>query len=154
VFLYPNQTVSEQFREDLAEYVTAGGKVLILDSPENSVSTANSLLYPFGLAVNRSKQLRGSFKAQPDWPTITINSSCQIDGGKPIMWIDSTPIAASIRHGRGTVTVIGFGSRFTDANMGVTGDVVPDENLRKVFELQFRLLKTVVDQPNAPVERL
>jgi hypothetical protein len=147
VFLSPNQTVSEQFRDALVEYVTAGGKVLILDSPENSGSTANSLLYPFGLTVNRSRQLNGSLKAQPDWPTITINSSCQIDGGKPIMWIDSTPIAASIQHGKGSVTVIGFGSRFTDANMGVTGDVIPDESLRRVFELQFRFLKSIVELP-------
>ncbi len=158
VFLHPNQTVSDRFREYLVQYVTSGGKVLILDSPENYGSTANSLLYPFGLTVNRSRQLHGLLKAQPDttlqsseapslrstsWPVITIGSSCQIDGGKPIMWIDSSPIAASIQHGKGTVTVIGFGSQFTDANMGVTGDVVPNENLRRVFELQFQLLKAV-----------
>jgi hypothetical protein len=63
------------------------------------------------------------------------------------MWIDSTPIAASIQHGKGSVTVIGFGSRFTDANMGVTGDVIPDESLRRVFELQFRFLKSIVELP-------
>ena len=54
------------------------------------------------------------------------------------------PIAATVRHGKGTVTVIGFGSRFADAYMGVTGDVVPDDELRKVFDVQFLMLKTII----------
>lgn len=147
VFLHPNQNVGDQFRERLVRYVASGGKVLILDSPENSGSTANSLLYPFGLTVKRDTRHRGLLSTQSDWPAITIDSSCKIDGGKPIMWIDSTPIAASIQHGKGTVTVIGFGSRFADAYMGVTGDVVPDDELRKVFDLQFLMLKAIVSGP-------
>ena len=37
--------------------------------------------------------------------------------------------------GKGSVTVIGFASRFTDGNMGVTGDTIPDAALRKVYDL-------------------
>ena len=60
------------------------------------------------------------------------------------MWIANTPIAARARHGKGTVTVIGFGSRFADAYMGVTGDVVPNEQLRSVYELQFRIIQDII----------
>ncbi|HUU18329.1 MAG TPA: hypothetical protein VMW72_14360 [Sedimentisphaerales bacterium] len=60
------------------------------------------------------------------------------------MSVVNTPVAARVRHGKGTVTVIGFGSRFADAYMGVTGDVVPDDQLRKVFDLQFMILKDIV----------
>jgi hypothetical protein len=31
--------------------------------------------------------------------------------------------------------------------MGVTGDVVPDDQLRKVFDLQFMILKDIVSGP-------
>ena len=62
------------------------------------------------------------------------------------MWVSNIPIAAKVRHGKGTVTVIGFGSRFVDAYMGVTGDVVPDDRLRKVYDVQFRILEDIVSE--------
>ena len=52
VFMQPNQTVENEFREALVNYVTNGGKIFILDSPENLDSTANSLLYPFDTKVS------------------------------------------------------------------------------------------------------
>jgi hypothetical protein len=147
VFTHPNQTVTGEFRDELADYVAAGGKVLVLDSPANTESTANSLLYPYGLTVTPSTNLRGPLKAPENWPVIRIDSTCQVEGGEPIMWVANTPIAATVRHGKGTVTVIGFGSRFADAYMGVTGDVVPSPELRKVFDLQFAMLRAIVSAP-------
>ena len=148
VFLHPNQTVTSKFREELVKYVESGGKVLILDSPANAESTADSLLYPFGLTVNRSTNRSGTLKAPENWPTIRIDSACEVEGGEPIMWAANVPVAARVRHGKGTVTVIGFGSRFADAYMGVTGDVVPDDELRKVFDLQFLILKAIIGDPS------
>jgi hypothetical protein len=63
------------------------------------------------------------------------------------MWAANMPIAAMARHGKGTITVIGFGSRFADAHMGVTGDVIPSEELMKVFDLQFTMLKSIISGP-------
>jgi len=147
VFLHPNQTVTRQFREKLVNYVASGGKVLILDSPANVESTANSLLYPFGLAVKRSKQLSGPLKARESWPMVKIDSAFEITGGEPQMWIKDVPVAAKVGHGKGSVIVIGFGSRFVDASMGVTGNVIPNDQLRKVFDLQFLMLKDIVSGP-------
>ena len=152
VFTHPNLTVTDKFRDELVNYVTSGGKVLILDSPANVESSANSLLYPFGLTVKQGTNFNGLLKAPEDWPVIRIDSTCQIEGGRPILWAvrsgtpygENVPIAATVRHGKGTVTVIGFGSRFADAYMGVTGDVVPDDELRKVFDVQFLMLKTII----------
>ncbi len=147
VFTHPNRPVTSEFREELVNYVAAGGKVLILDSPQNTESTANSLLYPFGLNVNRSTRINGQLKAPEGWPIIKIDSAFQIEGGEPIMSVVNATVAARVRHGKGTMTVIGFGSRFADAYMGVTGDVVPDDQLRKVFDLQFMILKDIVSRP-------
>ena len=36
---------------------------------------------------------------------------------------------------------------WADAYMGVTGDVVPNDELRKVFDLQFAILKAIVSEP-------
>ena len=78
------------------------------------------------------------------WPAVAVDSACTIKGGTPLIQIGSTPIAVTINHGQGTVTVIGFASRFTDRQMGVTGDVIPDAQLREVYELQFSLLKSIL----------
>jgi hypothetical protein len=145
VFTFPNLTVKDQFRRELVGYVSSGGKVLILDSPENAQSTANSLLYSFGLTVNHNSRPSGQLKAPESWPVIKIDSSCQIEGGNPFLWIENTPIATRVQYGEGTVTVIGFGSRFADAYMGVTGDVIPNEQLRAVYNLQFRIIKDIID---------
>jgi len=147
VFTHPNLTVTNEFREELVNYVALGGKVLILDSPTNVESTANSLLYPFGLTVKPGPNLSGPLKAPENWPVIRIDSTCDINGGETLASVTNIPVAARVRHGKGTVTVIGFGSRFADAYMGVTGDVVPDDGLRKVFDLQFAILKAIVSGP-------
>ncbi len=146
VFTHPNLTVTREFRKELVNYVASGGKVLILDSPANLESTANSLLYPFGLTVKPGTEHSGPLNAPENWPAITIDSTCEIGGGEPIMSVVNVPVAARVRHGKGTVTVIGFGSRFTDTYMGVTGDVVPDDELRKVFDLQFAIFKDIVSE--------
>lgn len=147
VFPHPNLTVTREFREKLVNYVASGGKVLILDSPANVESTANSLLYPFGLTVKPGTEHSGPLNAPENWPVIKIDSTCEIEGGEPILSVVNVPVAARVRHGKGTVTVIGFGSRFADTYMGVTGDVVPDDELRKVFDLQFAIFKAIVSEP-------
>ncbi len=144
VFTLPDLTVENKFREGLVNYVANGGNILVLDSPANTRSTVNSLLYPFGISVNRSAQRSGQLKAPQNWPVIKIDSAYQIEGGEPFLWADSFPVAARKSFGKGTVTVIGFGSRFADAYMGVTGDVIPSDELRKVFDLQFAILRDIV----------
>jgi len=54
------------------------------------------------------------------------------------------PVASTTRLGEGAVTVIGFGSRFADLKMGVIGDVIPDATLRNVYELEFRLIQSLI----------
>lgn len=49
------------------------------------------------------------------------------------------------------VAVVGIGSRFTDARMGVTGDVMPDERLRSVYDVVYSLLRWLVEgTPHTP----
>lgn len=144
VFLYPSQSVTPRFREQLEAYVAGGGKVLVLDSLRNTASTANSLLYPFGLKVERSRPAEGeiafTFGALP----VPVEGACAVSGGEAIARIDEAPVAATVRHGQGSVTVLTFGSRFSDFNMGVTGDAIPDAELRKIYDVEFALLRAIV----------
>ena len=150
-FLYPNKDVRSDFRVALDQYVASGGKVLLLDSPANSKSTANNLLYPFGLTVEHTTPLRGTLSMPEGWPSTTVDSACEIKGGTPLIHIGNTPVAATASYGRGKVMVLGFGSRFSDVQMGVTGDVIPDQPLRDVYTLQFRLLESIGLPSQTPI---
>jgi len=144
VFTYPARAVSDEFRAAVVHYVASGGKVLVLDSPENTGSTANSLLYPFGLSLDSSRTLNGSLPAAGNQPAVPVEAAYRVVGGTPIISLDGTPVAATVHRGQGSVTAVGFASRWADARMGVTGDVVPDAELRRVYDLEFTLLKDIV----------
>jgi hypothetical protein len=141
VFLYPNGPVSRDFRTSLSRYVASGGRVLILDSPANRDSTANALLHPFGLRVEPARPLGGTLAVPGGWPSTTVDQACEIQGGHGLLRLGDTSVAATVDYGRGRVMAVGCGARFSDPRMGVTGDVVPNEELRAVFDLEFRLLE-------------
>ncbi len=160
IVLHPDREVSPAFRDALESYVRRGGKLLVLDSPQNQKSTANSLLYPFNMAMDHATNYTGNLAASGGLPAVPIPSACSVIGGDPLASFDGVPpglasppvIAATRRFwfSRGTVTVVGFATRFTDFNMGVTGDSIPDADLRKVYDLQYQLLRGIIDDKPLP----
>jgi len=164
VLIYPDKPVPYRFRDQLVEYVANGGKVLVLDSPENTHSTANEVLQPFGLSVERGPPLSGYMSLAKGRPWIPIMSAATVSGGEPFAWLvvqpqpvpgqaqaqagqpqqELRPVAARLPYGKGWVSVLGFGSRFSDAQMGGSGDTVPDEQLREVFELEFTIVRSLM----------
>ncbi|MFW6108266.1 MAG: hypothetical protein ACOC8D_00485 [bacterium] len=145
VFFYPNLDVEDDFREALVAYVEGGGHALVLDGPGNERSKANSLLWPFGLSLDHGRRGKGALAVPEGWPSVPVESAAAVEGGTALARVGGVPVAATARHGEGTVTAVGFGSRFADSNMGVTGDVEPGPDLRKVFDLQFTLLRAIVE---------
>jgi len=141
VLPYPNQPIDPAFASRLGEYVKSGGRVVVLDSPENTSSTANELLQLFGLSVDRSTNLSGDVPAAGRRPGIRVDAACAVRGGEEIATLEGQTVGATRQHGKGTVTVVGFGGRFCDANMGVTGDIIPDAALRAVYEYAYTLLR-------------
>jgi hypothetical protein len=144
VFFYPTRPPSDDFRAALLHYVEGGGKVLVLDSPRNEKSSAAALLQPFQLSQSPLGITNATLGGPPGWPAVPIEVANQITGGQALFHVNGKPVGAVARHGKGAVVALGFGSRFSDPHMGVTGDVEPDADLRKVFDLQFALLRAIV----------
>ncbi len=172
VFLDPHLPLPAGFRDRLVNYVRSGGKVLVVVSPweasdpfaaagdlapaapaavskRDSQSTANALLEPFGLALDYSTPLSGKLDSGGKWPAVPIANSAVVTGGEPLAWIDDQPVAALCTLGAGAVTVVGFGNRFSDPNMGAIGDVIPDEALKAVYAVQFSMLGAMIE--NKPI---
>lgn len=146
VFLFPDKAVDAVFVKELRSYVENGGRVLVIDSAQNTNSTAAAILEPFGLAQLRHPEPSGVVDPPHGFPAIRVEFANETRGGTPIVSLNNRPVATIIRAGRGSVALIGFGSRFTDLHMGVTGDVVPDTELRKVYDFQFALIRGLVER--------
>ena len=161
----------EEVRDALVEYVAAGGKVLVIDSPENWKAIAEKeqrkrkqqkdgeeeeqqkatrppvldLLEPFGLSLRETLPGGGTLENSHGWSAVPAGAALEVTGGEPFATIGGKPVGATVRHGKGLVAVVGVGSRFTDARMGVTGDVVPDERLKSVYDVVYSLLRWLVE---------
>ena len=153
----PTRSVSDDYRRELVDYVADGGNLLVVDSPDSVGSTANSLLWPFGITSDHSTPPSGKLGLLQIWPDIELAASCHITGGEPLMWVDDVPVAARVSHGKGTVMAIGFGSLLNDNNMGRQGteravwmlEPEPDTLLR--YNLLFALVRGLVTgQPVVP----
>lgn len=145
VIICPTRSVTPDYQRLLLEFVAAGGKLLVLDSPDVQGSTANSLLWPFGLATTSvgAEQNAGklTWKDELSIPATDLQACCRIDGGQPIARIGETPVAAQVRYGRGLVTAVGFGSLFNDTAMGTHWLPPPAEEVLQRYEVLYGLLR-------------
>lgn len=146
VIVSPTRSVSKDYRDRLVQFVETGGHVLVFDAIDLEGSTANSLLWPFGLASSHATQPieQGEVRLAGSDLKTPLDVSCQITGGEPIAWLGDMPIAARVRHGDGTVTAVGCGALFNDMNMGTSWLVPPDDDMRNRYEVLYALLRAAL----------
>ena len=141
VAICPSRSVPEEFRQALEKYVADGGRLLVIDSPKNYGSTANSLLWPFGLTIHHDQEWMGKLSTVLPLPTVDIEQACEISGGQPLAKLDKLPVAALVRHGKGSVMAVGFGSLWNDTRMGETWMAEPDATVKARYDVLFGLLR-------------
>jgi hypothetical protein len=170
----PSRSVSATYRQRLEQYVYDGGKLLVIDSPENANSTADNLLNPFGLSIphDSSNSIRGHLTtALKKLPKPDVASACEVTGGTAVGRVGATTVAAVAKYGRGSVMAIGFGSMWNDRGMGETwktggsGDdmprhagqaespgwmLEPDATVRARYDVLFGLFGTFFDGDDWP----
>jgi hypothetical protein len=145
VIIGPTRSVSREYREELVEYVNGGGRVLVMDWPGSDGTTANSLLWPFGLVSDHSAGKEGLLAIKDGWPGMELTGCCAILGGEPFLWVDDTPVGARVAYGKGSVMAIGIGSVFDDTVMGDSWMTEPDADLLTIFDLLFAIVRGAVE---------
>ena len=150
VIICPQQPVSEAYRRSLVEFVRNGGKLLVLDTPASTGSTANDLLAPFGLKILHTQAWKGILSLSDSWPSLAVEEGWEVSGGKTVARFGQRPVGAVADFGQGRVMALGFARMFNDTNLGghwmldVKGDV------RKRYEVLYALLRLLVEyQPIA-----
>ncbi|MGD0517469.1 MAG: hypothetical protein ABSA26_08045, partial [Thermoguttaceae bacterium] len=161
VVICPDRPVEASFREQLEHYVAKGGRLLVFDSPENANSTANSLLWPFGLSIQHKQPCTGILDMVDNWPGINISLANEIVGGRAVGKVGERTVAAVAQHGKGTVMAVGFASLFIDKNMADTSwmenkideqslwMLEPDAAMRLRYDVLYALVRLLVE--NKPV---
>ncbi|MCS7238978.1 MAG: hypothetical protein NZ899_12030 [Thermoguttaceae bacterium] len=147
----PTKSPPPEFLEGLVDYVSKGGRLLVLDSPTSQGTTANSLLWPFGLEVLHATARGGKIRFADGGPLVEIDTACEVKGGHPLAWIDDLPVAARTKFGAGTVIAVGFATLWNDNNMGGHWMIAEEPTLfrrqdlepklRERFDLLFALLR-------------
>lgn len=148
VIINPKKEFTSRDISQIKNYLAAGGKILLLDSPFNTTSTSNSFLSTFGVKINETKKIKSSSLYAPlfnkDYLVDVFSSP--IEGGKSI-FLSSTNdvIGTAIKEGKGVLVVLSFADRFTDAKMGGVESVIPDEELMQVYQLEFDIFEGLVE---------
>ncbi|MGO8688675.1 MAG: hypothetical protein ACLQLG_03500 [Thermoguttaceae bacterium] len=145
VVICPTRRVDAVFRERLVRYVADGGKLLLLDSPENSASTADDLLRPFGLSILRNQAWQGTLTLKGQWPALHVDQAWEVAGGRPVATLGTRPIAAVAPKGKGLVMAVGFGALWNDAGMGFEWTEKPDTEMLSRYQAMFALMQLLVE---------
>lgn len=144
VIICPTRSVSDQFRRDVEAYVRRGGRLLLIDSPDSPGTTANSLLWPFGLSVKVAEETRGALRASGGGPDIPVEASFEVSGGQAFLWVNDTPVAARTRYGKGSVMAVGFGAVLNDTAMGGHWMLEPNADQLARYRLLYALLRSLM----------
>ena len=145
----PTDLPSPEYRERLIEWVQAGGRLIVLDTPDVDDSTANSLLMLFGLTSvhNAPTQKDEPLRLVAGEASTPLQASCEIVGGEPLAKWGKVVTAARVAFGQGSVTAVGFGSLFNDASMGYHWLQDPDETHLQRYEILYACLRAGLQSP-------
>ena len=145
VVFYPKKPAPGGFIIQLEKYVSEGGVLIVLDDPENTQSTANTLLAPFGLRIKQDQSWQGVLTIAEGWPSIDAPNGYEVTGGSVVARFLNRPVAAMVSYGKGRVLVIGFGSLFNDKNMDKTWLAEPDSIVMKRYNAFYALIRLAVE---------
>jgi hypothetical protein len=139
----------------VADYVSQGGRLLVLAEPRadpEAARPAEQILAPFGLGVEARQAATGAVHNAGGEAVGSLTVGGVTRGGEPLLSLGGrAPVVAATRHGEGLVVVTAFARPFSDRSMGSTA-VVPNAEQRFLFEVEFWLLRGLVDGTFPPLQ--
>ncbi|MCK5187999.1 MAG: hypothetical protein KAR43_12785, partial [Deltaproteobacteria bacterium] len=151
IIINPHKTFSPDELEKVKEYLQKGGRLLLMDGLTNTSSTANELLAPFGMNIKRERRVTLPSTYSTSWMSrLGQNSAFYIEGGDARLHsTEGKPILATSRIGNGMIAVMTFSQLFTNPPMGGSYRVVPNQQQRDIYNLEFNILRELVEGPGS-----
>jgi hypothetical protein len=147
VVINPDKQFSPDELDQLKDYLQEGGKLLLMDSFTNANSTANDLLSSFGMNIKRDRKVNLPSLYSTSWMSRMGQSSAfAIEGGEVLLnSTEGDSILSAAPVGEGMIAVMTFSQLFTNPPMGGSYRVVPNQQQREIYGLQFNLLSGLAE---------
>lgn len=147
IIINPDKPFSPDELDQLKSYLQNGGKLLLMDTATNQSTTVDELLAYFGMSIKRERKVLLPASYSTSWMSRTgQNSACAIEGGEGLLnSTDGHPILSKVPVGKGMIAVMTFSQLFTNPHMGGSYRVVPSTQQREIYELQFNILRGLVE---------
>lgn len=146
VMINPQRDLTAEDRTVILDYVKGGGALLIL-SGQDGRSIANRLTGPIGMRLNDQPIGHQVIDLGDNNQISTTGSACSVEGGHPVLvTAEGNTVLAVKAFGKGKVAMFSDSSLFSDAQMGDTS-VVPDQRQKGISELEFRILREMIEGP-------
>jgi hypothetical protein len=144
VMIDPAEALDETELNGLQEYVKRGGKLLLINSPDNFSDAPQQIAKAFDLQLTtelcpsdtlHTLTLGGRF-----FPLRVEDRFTSVEGGEPFLLSDQGDIIGVFKaFGKGAVRVVTCGHLFRTSGMGPT-TVVPDEGLKALYRIEYDLI--------------
>jgi hypothetical protein len=147
VIINPTKDFTVDDINAVASYISRGGKLLLMDGALNADSTANELLYYFGMYINRTyadKNIDNIVANLENVDNIGIvaRPALSIYGGTPVLLADNL-VALSVYEQNGGKLVVVDSFMFSDARMGGVF-TVPDQATRELYNLEYYIFENIL----------
>ncbi len=160
VMVNPVKPFSETALNRIREYVTQGGRLLVLDHPLGKSkgfpdktyrrSTANDLLSVFGMHIDHGRRGRKQNIFEDGQKVGVLPWCAPVDGGTPMLSGEAgQPLIAIADCGSGMVAAAACAPSFTVKHMGETENV-PDKKQQFLYRLEFWLLRSLMKKEFKP----
>lgn len=165
VLINPNKPFTYKEINKFKIFIENGGKALIIDDPRNrDTSTAYQIVSSFGLGIEYYETEKGKIIDKNGKEICSGQHLGKVVGGEPLLFSipekrnkptenisiankenqeEKIPILSVLRKKKGMVVIFGCSHIFSDEVMKTTS-TVPDESLRKVYNLEFWIFRDLL----------
>jgi len=152
VIINPTKPFTAQERKQTLDYANQGGKIILMDSPLNKKSSANQLLRMFDMEIDYSL-LENTAIYNASKEIIASNRQAgNIHGGKSILLTENNKsILSIVQKGGGAIVAMADSGLFSNSILGYVKNV-PNEQQSKLSELEFWMLRELIQMPEKEVE--
>lgn len=144
VIINPSTTFSKREIRKLEDFLSEGGKVLLIFNPSGYTPPARELAERFGFKLKREIRLFPEVHDKEGNFLLKLQKCGIVEGGNPVLFADEgIPILSYTRVGKGIFAIFTSFSGFSDKEMG-DYNVIPDEKQRKLHELEYWLINSLL----------
>jgi hypothetical protein len=147
VLIKPHVPFTKETLASIRSYLNRGGSLMVMESISNEHSVSAQILAEYGLSFGQSPVSGPVLVAEEKVHVCDSSAMLPVSGGTPIFVTQSGAAVTSVEKvGQGQIIACGLADRFTDARMGGSSRGVPPPDIRAVFELEFALMRGLVEK--------